>query len=163
MAFCKAPPAKPNNNGAKLTLCLVVGKFSMSTKMSTIFQNMKIYVLFVLFSAVFAMASLKSFGLRRCSFGLPKVLISRTADEACGKRRMGDLLFKRHTRNPYLWTPQVHPMKVFNAYPTPNSQHLFSAGRGTGKRRCYVKNITSYVKNITSYVKNITSYVKFFT
>ena len=102
MAFCKAPPAKPNNNGAKLTLCLVVGKFSMSTKMSTIFQNMKIYVLFVLFSAVFAMASLKSFGLRRRSFGLPKVLISRTADEACGKRRLRDLLFKRHTRNPYL-------------------------------------------------------------
>ena len=72
MAFCKAPPAKPNNNGAKLTLSLVVGKFPMSTKMSTIFQNMKIYVLFVLFSAVFAMASLKSFGLWRCSFGLPK-------------------------------------------------------------------------------------------
>ena len=153
MGFCKAPPAKPNNYGAKLTLCLVVGKFPMSTKMSTIFQNMKIYVLF---SAVFAMASLKSFGLWRCSVGLPKVLISRTADEACGKRRLRDLLFKKHTRNPYLWTPQVHPMKVFNAYPTPNSQHLFSAGRGTGKRRCYVKNITSYVKKITSYVKFFT-------
>ena len=30
------------------------------------------------------------------------------------------------------------------------------SGRGDGKRRCYVKNITSYVKNITSYVKNFT-------
>ena len=66
-------------------------------------------------------------------------------------------------------TPSKSPkIRVFNYYPTPISQHMLPAGRqfvftasvasgaGDGKRRCYVKNITSYVKNITSYVKIFT-------
>ena len=47
-------------------------------------------------------------------------------------------------------------MKVFSACPTPISLPLFSVGLVMGKRRCYVKNVTSYVKKITSYVKFFT-------
>ena len=43
------------------------------------------------------------------------------------------------TRHPF---PSIHFPRGGNL----SSQHLFSAGRGDGKRRCYVKNITSYVK-----------------
>ena len=47
-----------------------------------------------------------------------------------GKGGMGGLLFKKHTRNPYLLTPHEHPIKVISYYPTPISRHLFSEGRG---------------------------------
>ena len=56
------------------------------------------------------------------------------------------------TRHPF---PSIHFPRVGNL----SSQHLFSAGRGDGKRRCYVKNITSYVKNITSYVNFFTQHL----
>ena len=46
-----------------------------------------------------------------------------------GKGGMGGLLFKKHTRNPDLWTSQERPMKGFHAYPTRISQHLFTVGR----------------------------------